>query len=376
LDLQDHADIEALREALRESEERFRTLAEAAPVLIWTSAVEGGCTYVNQTWLDFTGRSLADELGHGWLQGVHPEDVAGCLEVLKDSKARRTPFVIEYRLRRHDGHFRWILNTGIPRRSPQGEFLGFVGSLVDIDDRRRMEDKLRAYQEELRNLASEMSLAEERERRRIAAVLHDDIVQWLALTKIKLGGLGDVVSGDDAVRLVAELHEIVEQIIRETRGLIFKLSPPVLYELGFVSAVEWLGESMQEETGTEFSFHNDLGGERPPEELEIVLFHAVRELLTNVRKHADAGKVSIHIARQGRNLRIDLADDGVGFDLQRLNRRISNAGGFGLFSIRERLRLLGGGMDMKSRPGEGTMVALYAPLTAPEPSPTVAEARL
>ena len=132
---------------------------------------------------------------------------------------------------------------------------------------------------------------------------------------------------------------------------------------------------LQEETGIEFGFRDDLQGERPPEGLEIVMFHAVRELLANVRKHAEAARVSLHIAREGDNLRIELADDGVGFDLHKLNRNLTDAGGFGLFSIRERLRLLGGGMDMRSRRGDGTTVVLYAPLAEPESSPTVAEAQ-
>src|SRR5215475_1883791 len=121
-------------EALRASEEKFRILADTAPVMVWMAGTDKLCTFFNKPWLDFTGRAIEEELGAGWTEGVHQEDYDRCLEIYFKSFEAREPFEMEYRLRRHDGEYRWMLDHGIPRFSPGGEFLGYIGSLIDITE--------------------------------------------------------------------------------------------------------------------------------------------------------------------------------------------------------------------------------------------------
>ena len=130
-------------QALRESEERFRTLADATPVLIWGADAEKRCNYFNKQWLDFTGRSIEQELGDGWTQSVHPDDLDRCLETYATAFEARTPFAMEYRLRRHDGEYRWVFDNGVPRFAPDGLFSGYIGSCIDITDRKKIEEELR-----------------------------------------------------------------------------------------------------------------------------------------------------------------------------------------------------------------------------------------
>jgi len=130
-------------EALRESEERFRTLADATPVLIWGSGPDKRCNYFNKQWRDFTGRTTEQEMGNGWSEGVHPDDLGHCLETYVNAFDARTPFTMEYRLRRHDGEYRWVMDTGVPRFIPDGTFSGYIGSCIDITDRKRTEEELR-----------------------------------------------------------------------------------------------------------------------------------------------------------------------------------------------------------------------------------------
>ncbi len=144
-------DIDELKRgeaALRESEARFRGLADTAPVLIWISDTDRRCTYFNQPWLDFTGRSLEQELGDGWFEGVHPDDRARCLGTYVDAFDARRPFEMEYRLRRHDGDYRCVLDTGRPRMT-SGGFEGYIGSCIDITERKRSEEALRDSEERL-----------------------------------------------------------------------------------------------------------------------------------------------------------------------------------------------------------------------------------
>src|SRR5437763_7191246 len=130
-------------DALRESEERFRTVANAAPVMIWMSGTDKACTFFNKGWLDFTGRKLEQELGNGWADGVHREDFDRWRDIYGNSFDARQPFTMEYRLRRNDGEYRWVLDSGTPRFAPNGTFLGYIGSCIDITERKRGEEKLR-----------------------------------------------------------------------------------------------------------------------------------------------------------------------------------------------------------------------------------------
>src|SRR5499427_1266998 len=124
---------------VRESEERFRLVANTAPVMIWMAGTDRLCTYLNQPWLEFTGRPLEGELGDGWAEGVHSEDRERCLETYLQAFARRQSFEMEYRLRRKDDEYRWILDTGVPRFNPDGSFAGYIGSCLDITDRKLAE---------------------------------------------------------------------------------------------------------------------------------------------------------------------------------------------------------------------------------------------
>jgi PAS domain S-box-containing protein len=137
---------------LRESEVHFRTLADSGQALIWTSGLDKQCDYFNQTWLDFTGRALEQELGYGWLDGVHPSDREWCEGIYIDAFDKRIPFDMDYRLRRFDGEYRWIQDSGKPRYNSRGEFIGYIGHCLDITDRKHSEEKIRLSEQQYRYL--------------------------------------------------------------------------------------------------------------------------------------------------------------------------------------------------------------------------------
>jgi signal transduction histidine kinase len=235
----------------------------------------------------------------------------------------------------------------------------------EISSRKRAESQVAAYQENLRSLASALSLTEERERRRLAVYLHDQIGHTLALTNIRLGELQKRAPSELPGFPREELEKIgslLEQAIRDTRSLTFRISSPILYELGLDAALEWLCEQVQKEHGLSVRFVADGRHNSLREDVRVLLFQAVNELLVNVVKHAQAHNLEVSVRREGGNLKVEVGDDGVGFQVPQTDARRPERGGFGLFSIRERLRPVGGRLEVQSAPGAGTHVSLAVPL--------------
>jgi PAS domain S-box-containing protein len=176
-------------EALRESEERFRLVADHAPVLIWEAGPDTGCTFLNRAWLEFTGRTLEEELGDGWTRGVHPEDREHCLQTYREAVAERKAFTLEYRLRRWDGEYGWMVDAGVPRFAPGGELLGYIGTVFDLTDQQKIKEQLQQSNALLAHRVAERTAeltdtirklqAEMGERERIAGALQEETAQRL-----------------------------------------------------------------------------------------------------------------------------------------------------------------------------------------------------
>ena len=237
----------------------------------------------------------------------------------------------------------------------------------EIRVRKIAESQVAAYQENLRSLASALSLAEEKERRRLAVYLHDQIGHTLALANIKLEELQKALPGQCPEFPAGELEKtgsLLEQAIRDTHSLTFKISSPILYELGLEAALEWLTEQLQKDHGISARFVADGQPQPLGDDVRVLIFQAVNELLVNVVKHAQAQNVEVSIRREGGNLKVGVGDDGVGFQMPQTKPGRREPCGFGLFSIRERLRPWGGVLEVQSEPGAGTHVILTVPLAA------------
>ncbi|MEW6003438.1 MAG: HAMP domain-containing protein [Nitrospirota bacterium] len=229
-----------------------------------------------------------------------------------------------------------------------------------------MAESLKEREAELRSMASELSLIEERERRQIATYLHDHIGQTLAISKIKLGALRESLSSTDIAGSLDEIEELINQVIQQMRSLTFELSPPVLYELGFEPAVEWLTEQTREKHGILVDFKDDKQPKPMDDKVRIFLFQAIRELLMNIVKHSKANRAVVSICRDGNHLRIAVEDNGIGIDISMIDSPLCKKNKFGLFSIRERLKHFGGHIKIKSEIGHGTRIFLEAPLRTTE----------
>lgn len=351
---------------LRESEARFRLMADAAPVLIWMSGLDKGCTYTSRSWLEFTGRPAERELGDGWAEGIHPDDVPKCLAIYTSHFDAREPFEMVFRHRRHDGEYRWILDRGVPRFTSDGEFAGYVGACTDITEQRRAEDGLRANRRELQLLAGQLIEAQEAERRRIARELHDDLNQGLALLAVDIDLLGQRPPGSTAElrKRIYALSARVKELSSAVHDLSHQLHPSKLEHLGLVAGVRGLCLEVGRHHGVEVEFaHRDVP-EEIPEATALCLYRIAQEALRNVVKHGRTDGATVELAGTPGGLRLQVRDPGVGFD-----PAAPGNGGLGLVSMRERLSLVGGQMVIDTRPAGGTRIDVRVPLaeSAEEP---------
>ncbi len=348
--------------ALRESEARFRTIFESSSLGIALVDMEGRLVETNPAFQELLGYSRDELHNLALCLFSHPEDAGACQKLFQELVAgKRDSFQMDKRYIRRDGQTAWgRLMVSRIRSSGAGESQFAIAMVQDITEARKAEDQIAAYQEQLRSLASELSLIEEKERRSLAADLHDHIGQMLALAQIKMGELRTQAADTKLAEPLDAIRHLIEQMIKSTRSLTFEISPPILYDLGFEAAVEWFADNLQEQHNLEVEVIKDTHPKPMTSEIRVLLFKAVRELMINVAKHAQASRLKVTIARDGPDLKIDLVDDGIGFDPAQIDRTRS----FGLFSIRERLRHIGGLLELHSGNGHGTRVTLVAPLWA------------
>jgi len=242
-----------------------------------------------------------------------------------------------------------------------------VVSLKDITERRKAEEALSKSESQLRAVSLELSFIEERERKRLALYLHDEIGQSLVLLRMKFGSLTGIWGSKSRKQDIQQIRDLLEKVIDQTRALTFELSPPVLYQLGLEAAIEWAAERISQDYGIEFKFNDD-GMIKPlSADIKALMFRCVRELMMNIVKHAKARKMTVSLTRREERVFVVMEDDGVGFDVSLLEGQLKRVG-FGLFSVRERLGAVGGAYEFQSEPGRGTRITLSVPLKEEMPS--------
>ncbi|MGH9514073.1 MAG: PAS domain S-box protein [Terriglobales bacterium] len=502
----DISDRKQAERALRESEQRYRVITEATPIMVWMSGLDKLCYYFNKGWLDFVGRTLEEEAGNGWAENVHPDDFDRCVQIYVSSFDARRSFEMHYRLRHHSGQYRWILDCGVPRYAPDGTFEGYVGGCLDIHDQKEAEELLRRSEERFRALvtassdvvyrmspdwsemreldgrgfiadtgkprkdwlkeyihpddqalmlksirqavsakstfelehrlrradgslgwtysravplldrngeivewfgaASDITArkeAEERyrklaqtldaevrlrtreleeqsdqvrelswrllrtqdeERRHIARELHDSAGQTLTVLGINLAQVIQEAGrkAPDVATKMEPIQEIVQQLHREIRTTSYLLHPPLLDESGLCSAVSWYVQGLQERSGVEL--HLDIAEDfgRLPHDMELVIFRLVQECLTNIHRHSKSKTASIRIARDSKQITLDIRDQGNGMSAERLAEIQSGRSGVGIRGMLERLRQFEGALTIESA-SSGTCVLATIPVS-------------
>jgi PAS domain S-box-containing protein len=337
----------AAEEALRESEERFRLVANTAPVMIWMSGPDTKPTYFNQLWLDFTGVSETDLL-NGLTGIVHPEDYDQCHEIYCRGFDQRQPFRKECRLRRHDGQYRWMLDIGVPRFHKDGSFAGYIGSCIDVTDHKLAEDTLT-------NMSRKLVQAQEQERARIARELHDDINQRLAMLAVELERLQD--NSSDVRSGLQELRKQTTEISNDVQALSHDLHSSQLEYLGVVAGMKSWCKEFGERQGMQIDCRPDVRSTLP-QEIGLCLFRVLQEALHNAVKHSGVKRIEVQLHEESGKIHLIIRDLGKGFDIETARQ----GRGLGLTSMQERVRLVNGMIEIQSKPMGGTTIHVRVPI--------------
>ncbi len=373
-------------EALRDSEEKFRSLMEQSPLSIQILNLDGKILQVNEAFKNLwgvSGESLSEVLEkYNVLEDDQTRKLGVTTHIEKAFKGESVSLpVIEYdasstveklEIKGIEANKRWIQARLYPIRNSKGEVVNVINIEEDISAGKLAEEKILIHQQRLKSLASQLILAEEKERSRLAADLHDHIGQTLAFSRIQVTKAKKYATEEKLVTILDDLSQSLLKTIQDTKELVFDLSSPLLNELGLEAAIaHWLEENIARKHGLEFELVSERMKFPLSKDVKSILFRNVRELLTNVIRHAKASKVIVSLVNNETEMKIAVSDDGTGFDVHELKKKEEKMKKFGLFSIRERMEDMGGSMEILSEPGKGCKIILSIPLGSGDEQPTV-----
>ena len=346
---------------LRESEERFRLLANTTPALIWMFDTEGKINYLNDRRVAFTGPDQNAGYGDSWTRLVHPEDLPGVADTVAKCLNTHQPFSMEYRLRRFDGVYRWMYGIASPRTDRRGAFAGFIGSSIDITDQKLARETLRKF-------SGYLLEAQEKERTRIARELHDDVCQRLALLSLEIHQVSRVSNGSSGK--LEEIRKQCYEIARDVQAVSHRLHSSKLDYLGVVAALKGFCEEFSQKFETTVDFVDTDVPANVPHDISLCLFRVTQEALRNAVKYSDTHRFLVTLAGTANGIRLEVKDWGAGFDLEAAQRKH----GLGLVSMQERVHLVRGQFSIESWPGKGTKIIVTVPLSPQQKTSTSVEA--
>jgi PAS domain S-box-containing protein len=339
---------------LRESEKRFRLLADSTPSLVWMCDLKGRIIYLNNRRIAFTGPDPMAGFGDTWISYVHPDDQAHVRDTLSQMLKKRAPFSMEYRLRRSDGAYRWMFDVASPRVKGDGSFGGFIGSAMDTTDQK-------LAQQALQRVSGQLIEAQEEERSRIARELHDDICQRLALLSVELttAHRSSNTSREVMQQSLQDIQTHCSEIAGDVQSLSHQLHSSRLEYLGISAAIRGFCVELSKQHELNIEFSEEDVPAHLPKDVSLCLFRVAQEALHNAVKYSGVREFIVKLSAIESGVRLTVSDAGAGFDVEAAKKNR----GLGLVSMQERIHLVRGRFSVESQPGAGTRIIALVPGT-------------
>ncbi len=353
--------IKQAEDDLKKESAKYRLITETSPSAIATLKLDGEITYASNKALEVLGfKDHSEVIGKSIFEFLVPDDHESLKQAMVEVLKKGLLKDYEFRFNNKDGkEFIGQISVSI-MKSSKDEVEGFILIIDDITKRKVNENKLKEYQVRLKKLNSELIHAEEKERRRIAEYLHDGLGQTLSIAYINLSSLMNREFPQDVKKIIRRSSEFLNDSIVKSRTLTYDLSPPILYELGLIPALQWRLDQIKDQNRIDTHLNSSVEYLDISPEIRILLYRIVNELLTNAIKHADSDLIRIEISKDKKNYNIKVIDKGRGFDYQD-ETKLTDKVGFGLFSINERMETVRGKLVIDSKPGKGTTATLNIP---------------
>lgn len=379
-----HEDAEEwLKSSLRQSEQRLRMACQAARVCTWEwnrGQHFARASHDLFSWLGIPCPPDERITLNCLLGSVHPEDKGRVVEAARDASRRHGSMNSEFRLVHPDGSERWVASYSQPILNSEGRIESLLGLIQDISERKKHEESLRLLNEtlerkvaertsevlrqavQLRALTAELTKTEQKERKRLAALLHDHVQQLLVATSMQIDLARRCKDPEEIQSLLDSAKDILDEAVQDLRSLSVELCPPILYYSGLPAALTWLAKRLEHLHHFRVSATVDERANPALEEVRFMLFECARELLLNSMKHSGSTQARVDLSLTPDDwIQIEVSDQGRGFDASQLLAQGSRLSGFGLFSIEQRLAYLGGQIQLESSPGQGARITLVVP---------------
>ena len=369
--------LEQLNRDLAQKNQELDAIVHTAPDIIFSRHPNGARDYISSRFYEYTGAPAGTAVGLGWLEYMHADDRERSLELWMRCVESGQLYESEYRLRGADGQYRWFRARAVPLKEPDGTVVKWYGTCSDIHDSKVLEQSIRESASELermvdirtvelRRLSSRLMTLQDEERRRIAREIHDGLGQELAAAKMILDGIMAKDSSPSMRQAANDSSQLVDRAIKQVRTISHLLHPPLLDEVGLVSALRWYLEGLSERSGIEVQLEVDppnLGRLRP--ELETAIFRIIQEALTNMFRHSGARNGMVSVKEGDGRIAVTVRDDGRGIEEQVIQLRPESVG-VGIGGMRQRVSELGGRLRLANA-NPGTIVEVIVPSRRLEP---------
>ena len=362
---QDITEQKQIRDKIKKAEEMYRLLTDNSNDLICLHKLDSTFKYISPSIKSILGYEQSELIGTLGFNIIHQEDVSYFTESIKNRALKKVPndtFI--FRILHKRGNILWLeCSISVIYLGEEIDYI--LTSSRDVTDKIKAKKEIQDYQASLQELTTEITLIEEKQKKEIASNIHDHLSQSLVISNMKLKELR---KNPELKKIKTELdfiYEHVAEALENSRKITSELSPPILYQLGIIEALYWLLENIENKHNIECKINHDIDELQLDDVKSILLYRSIQELINNILKYAKATLIVINLSTNKDGLEIEIKDNGVGFDITKLNNfytRRENGSGFGLFTVKERIRNIDGNFKISSEINKGTTVIIFIPI--------------